>query len=64
MNGIKLVSYARSLTHRQRTPIIMLSASDYTLEAHRAGANAFLRKPEDVSALAETIARLLSIEAK
>jgi CheY-like chemotaxis protein/tetratricopeptide (TPR) repeat protein len=60
MNGIKLVSYARSIAHRQHTPIVMLSASDYALEAHRAGANAFLRKPEDTPTLVETIKRLLA----
>lgn len=60
MNGVELIRQTRRLPHRQQTPIIMLSASDMEREARRVGANAFLRKPEDVTALAETIARLLA----
>lgn len=60
MNGIELIRRARALAHRQRTPIIMLSASGVEDEARRAGASAFLRKPKGVAALAETIARLLA----
>jgi FixJ family two-component response regulator len=37
----------------------MLSASDVAMEARRAGADAFLRKPNDIGRLAETIARFL-----
>jgi hypothetical protein len=37
----------------------MLSASDCESEAWRAGADAFLRKPNDVAAVPETVARLL-----
>ena len=59
-NGIELIGQTRQLPHRQQTPIIMFSASDVEREARRAGANAFLRKPEDVTAIAETIARLLA----
>jgi FixJ family two-component response regulator len=42
----------------------MLSAADEWREARRVGATAFLRKPEDVHALTETIARLLARKAK
>ena len=45
-------------------PIIMLSGSDVEREAKRAGADAFLRKPEDVLAIAVTIARLLAGKRK
>jgi hypothetical protein len=38
----------------------MLSGSDVEIEAHRAGADAFLKKPEDVLTIAVTIARLLA----
>ena len=38
----------------------MLSASDVEREAKRAGADAFLRKPEDMLAIAVTMARLLA----
>ncbi|MDT5261304.1 MAG: hypothetical protein QOC61_308, partial [Acidobacteriota bacterium] len=64
VNGLELVCRARSLPHRQQVPIIMLSASDAEREARRAGASAFLRKPEDMHALAETIARLLARKAR
>lgn len=60
VNGLELLSRARSLAHRQQVPIIMLSAADEWREARRAGANVFLRKPEDMHALTETIARMLA----
>jgi CheY-like chemotaxis protein len=59
-NEIELIRQTRRLPHRQQTPIIMFSASDVEREARLAGANAFLRKPEDVHAIAETIAQLLT----
>lgn len=63
-DGLELVTRARELPHRQQVPIIMLSAGDFEREARRAGASVFLRKPEDVHALAETIARLLARKLK
>lgn len=60
MSGVELIRHAQDFRHRRRTPIIMLSGSDVELEARRAGADAFLRKPEDVLAIAVTIARLLA----
>jgi CheY-like chemotaxis protein/Tfp pilus assembly protein PilF len=60
VGGLELLTRARQLAHRQQTPIIMLSATDEWREARRAGATAFLRKPEDMHALTETIARLLA----
>jgi len=62
VNGIELVRHARQLPHRQRTPIIMLSASDGERDARAAGANAFLRKPQDIGAIVPTIKRLLNKE--
>jgi CheY-like chemotaxis protein len=59
-SGIDLIKHTRTLAHRQRTPIIMLSGDEVESQARRVGANAFLRKPDDVPALAETIARLLA----
>jgi len=38
----------------------MLSGTDVDMQARRAGANAFLRKPGDMSVIAETVARLLA----
>jgi len=64
MNGVELIRQTRQLPHRQQTPIIMFSASDVEREARRAGANAFLRKPEDMNAIAETVARLLARKSK
>jgi twitching motility two-component system response regulator PilG len=58
MSGLELVLRARSLTHRRRTPIIMLSASDFALAASRAGVSAFLKKPDEINALIETVRRL------
>ncbi|MDT5272428.1 MAG: two-component system, OmpR family, response regulator QseB [Acidobacteriota bacterium] len=58
--GIELIRRTRALAHRQQTPIIMLSGSEVEIEARRAGANKFLRKPGDVGAIPETVARLLA----
>jgi two-component system chemotaxis response regulator CheY len=60
VTGLELVGRARQLAHRRQVPIIMLSASDEWREARRAGATAFLRKPEDMHALTETIAHMLA----
>jgi CheY-like chemotaxis protein/tetratricopeptide (TPR) repeat protein len=63
-NGIELISQARRLSHRQHTPIIMLSASEAEREARRAGANVFLRKPKDITVVNATVARLLARSLK
>ena len=60
MNGVELIRQTRRLVHRQKTPLIILSASDIEKGAQRAGANAFLRKPERINAIAETCAHLLA----
>ena len=59
LNGLELVQRVRKISHRRRTPIIMLSASDCEREAWRAGVHAFLKKPEQIDELPGTIARLL-----
>jgi len=61
VNGLELVRYARQLQHRRQTPIIMFSASDGEPEARSAGVDAFLRKPNDVGRLVETVRRLLKM---
>lgn len=61
ITGLELVRRARRLTHRRRTPIIMLSASNAAKAARYAGVNAFLRKPDEIDTLIETI-RLLAGE--
>lgn len=59
-SGVELMRLGRALAHRRRVPFIMFSASAVEREAWGAGADAFLRKPEDVGKLAATVARLLS----
>jgi CheY-like chemotaxis protein len=57
-SGIELTRYARRLPSYQRTPIIMLSATDCSADARRAGADLFLRKPEDIAGLVDAVRRL------
>jgi two-component system chemotaxis response regulator CheY len=64
LSGLELVLRARSMPHRRRTPIIMLSGNDCEAEAWRAGVDAFLRKPKDIDQVLSAIARLLKIELK
>jgi CheY-like chemotaxis protein/Flp pilus assembly protein TadD len=59
LNGIELLHQARALAHRQGIPVILLSGTAVEEEALRAGADAFLRKPEDISSVVETISHLL-----
>ncbi|HMG72797.1 MAG TPA: response regulator [Pyrinomonadaceae bacterium] len=61
LNGLELIQRARTITHRRRTPIVMLSGSDCETEAWRAGVNAFLKKPEQINELPATISRLLRV---
>lgn len=63
VNGLELVRYARQLPHRQHTPIIMLSASNGERDARAAGADAFLRKPQDIGKIVGTIRQLLKIDS-
>ena len=58
MSGLELVRRARCLTHRRRTPIIMLSAHHSARAALSAGADVFLEKPEEVNAIVKTVIRL------
>jgi CheY-like chemotaxis protein len=60
VSGVELIRRARQLPHRKRTPIIMLSAGDVETEAWRAGADAFLKKPDDIGRLTGMVKRLLS----
>ena len=61
LSGVDLIQRARTISHRRRMPIVMLSGSDYETEAWRAGVDAFLKKPEQIDELPATIARLLKI---
>ena len=59
VNGLELVQQARSMVHRQDVRIIMMSGTSNELEAREAGADAFLRKPQDIGLTVETINRLV-----
>ena len=56
--ALEIVRYARSLPHRRHIPIIMFTASNRRGEAQTAGVNAYLRKPEDLGKLIETVTEL------
>jgi DNA-binding response OmpR family regulator len=57
-SGLELVRRARSLAHRQHTPVIIISASEVGREALLAGADLFLKKPDNISAIVEQITKL------
>jgi DNA-binding response OmpR family regulator len=59
-DGLTLVRRARRVAHRRETPIILISLEDCAEEALRAGASAFLRKPNNLIELVDTIRRLLA----
>jgi CheY-like chemotaxis protein len=58
-SGLALTERARRKPHRRKTPIVLISLEDIADEAKRAGADAFLRKPNNLIELVETIRRLL-----
>lgn len=59
LNGLELVRRARTLSHRSKTLIAVISANSVEAEAREAGANVFLSKPQDLLSLPDTIKRLL-----
>ena len=59
MNGVELARRVRATAHRRRTPIVMLSASEVGAEAREAGADLFLRKPQDVGLIVRAIETLV-----
>lgn len=60
VNGLELVQRARQLAPRSLIPVGVLSAAPVEAEAREAGADVFLRKPQDIGLLAETVNRLLA----
>lgn len=60
LSGVELAARARALGHRSRTPIIMLSAAERRGDASLAGVDIFLKKPEGMMSLVETIKQLLT----
>ena len=61
ITGLELISRARQIPHLQQTPIILISLQDCAQQAHLAEANAFLRKPNNLVELLDTIRHLLAI---
>lgn len=59
LNGVEIVRRVRAMAHRRDTPVVIISATECEDEAMSAGADAFLRKPQDISVMVETISRLL-----
>ena len=59
VTGLELAQRARKITHRRRTPILMLSGDDLETEARGAGVDAFLKKSDQLTELTPTVARLL-----
>jgi CheY-like chemotaxis protein len=59
VDGIGLTRRARSLAHRRSTPVVMVSASEAGAEALAAGADVFLRKPQDVGLLVGMVKALV-----
>ena len=63
LNGIELLQQARALAHRRGILVIVFSGTAVEEAVLQAGADAFLRKPEDISSVVEVIAQLLSSAA-
>jgi CheY-like chemotaxis protein len=59
VDGLELTRHARQLPHRKNTPIVMLSAMEIGKEALKAGVNIFLKKPEGMRELVDSIKRLV-----
>jgi tetratricopeptide (TPR) repeat protein/ActR/RegA family two-component response regulator len=57
--GLELLERARKITHRRRTPIVVVANDDFEKAAWRAGANAFLRSTDIPDQLASTVRRLI-----
>lgn len=59
LNGVELIEQVRSMFHRRYMPIVLMSGTLDETTALEAGADAFLRKPQGIGLLVETINRLL-----
>jgi two-component system chemotaxis response regulator CheY len=64
LDGLTLTRRVRRMPHRKETPIILTSVEDLEAEAREAGADAFLRKPNNLIELVDTIRRLLPAPAE
>jgi CheY-like chemotaxis protein len=59
ITGIEIIRKIKKLPHRKHVPIIMFTASGFLEEAQQAGADVFLKKPEDIYSLVESVNQLL-----
>jgi CheY-like chemotaxis protein len=59
VSGLELARRAHSLVHRRGTPVVIVSASEVKAEAFTAGADVFLKKPQDVGLLVGTVKSLV-----
>ena len=59
LDGLELVRQVRGMVHRQGMRIVMMSGTLDEATAIKAGADVFLRKPQDIGLLVGTISRLL-----
>ena len=59
LDGLELLRRVRGMVHRKGIPIVMMSGALDRGTALKGGADAFLRKPQDIGLLVETINRLL-----
>jgi DNA-binding response OmpR family regulator len=59
VDGATLSRATRTALHRRYVPVVMFTASPVEQEALAAGADLFLRKPQDVGVLIEAIRGLL-----
>ena len=65
ISGLSLTRRAGELRHRQRTPVIVISVNEVEAAARMEGADAFVKKGEEVGALVvERLARLLGVSSK
>ena len=60
IDGIEVMRRARLKEHRRQTPFVLVSLFDRAEEARQAGADAFLRKPNNLLELVGTIRQLLA----
>lgn len=64
MDGLAFIQCVRNLGVYKATPIIMISGEPCEVAARRVGADAFLRKPEDIMAIPIAVGSLIGTERK
>lgn len=64
VGGLELICHTGRLIHRRHMPVVMISAGEVEREARAAGAHEFLRKPDGIYEIVETIRRWLADSSK